>query len=58
MHRVWSLPLGERLRAMGPEWFLVLLDSWNKEEVALLAMIMWHACSVRKKVTRGGEAVG
>jgi hypothetical protein len=43
---------------MGPEWFLVLLDSWNKEEVALLAMIMWRAWSVRKKVTRGGEAVG
>jgi hypothetical protein len=57
MRRVWSLPPEERLRDMGPEWFLVLLDSWNKEEVALLAMIMWRAWSVRNKVTRGGEAL-
>jgi hypothetical protein len=47
----------ERLRDVGPKWFLVLLDSWRKEEVALLAMIMWRAWSVRDKVTKAGETL-
>jgi hypothetical protein len=57
MRRVWCLPPEERLRDEGPEWFLVLLDSWRKEEVALLAMIMWRAWTVRNKVTRAGEVL-
>jgi hypothetical protein len=57
MRRVWSLPPEEILRNEGPEWFLVLLDSWRKEEVALLAMVLWRAWPVRNKVTRAGEAL-
>jgi hypothetical protein len=35
----------------------VLLDFWRKEDVALLAMVMWRAWSVKNKVTRVGEAL-
>jgi hypothetical protein len=52
-----SLPPEVRLRDVGQEWFLVLLDSWRIDEVALLAMIMWRAWSVRNKVTRAGETL-
>jgi hypothetical protein len=57
MRKVWCLSPEERLRDVGPEWFLVLLDSWWNDEVALLAMIMWRAWSMRNKVTRAGEAL-
>jgi hypothetical protein len=57
MRQVWKLPPEERLGDMGPECFLVLLDSWDVEEVAALALIMWCAWSVRNKVTRAGEAL-
>jgi hypothetical protein len=57
MRQVWSLPPEERLRDEGPEWFPVLLDFWRKEDVALLAMVMWRAWSVKNKVTRVGEAL-
>jgi ribonuclease HI len=57
MRRVWRLPPEERLRDVGPEWFLVLLDSWRKEEVALLAMVLWRVWSVRNKITRAGEGL-
>jgi hypothetical protein len=57
MRRVWCLPPEERLHDEGPECFLVLLDSCRKEEVALLAMIMWRAWSVRNKVARAGEVL-
>jgi hypothetical protein len=57
MRRVWCLPPEGRLHDEGPEWFLVLLDSWRMEEVALLAMIMWRAWLVTNKVTRAGEVL-
>jgi hypothetical protein len=55
--QVWKLPPEERLGDTSPEWFLVLLDSWDVEEVAALALIMWRAWSVRNKVTIAGEAL-
>jgi hypothetical protein len=55
MRDVWELPAEERLLNVGPEWLLVLLESDKVERVANLAIILWHAWSVRNKITRAGE---
>jgi hypothetical protein len=39
MREIWVLPPEDRLHNVGPEWFLVLLDSYDMGEVAKLAMI-------------------
>jgi hypothetical protein len=57
MREVWALPTEERLHNVGPEWFLVLLDSCKEDVMANLATIMWRAWSVRNKVMRAREAL-
>jgi hypothetical protein len=57
MREVWELPDEDSLHNVGPEWFLVLLESEKVEKVANLAIILWHAWSVRNKVTRAGEVL-
>jgi hypothetical protein len=46
MREVWALPSEKRLRNVGPEWFLALLDSCKVEEITNLALILWRAWSI------------
>jgi hypothetical protein len=55
MREVWDLPPEEGQHFAGPEWFLVLLDTYRKEDVGRLATILWRAWSVSNEVTRAGE---
>jgi hypothetical protein len=57
MREVWCMPPEDRLRNVGPEWFLAVLDSVTTEEVAHLAMVLWRAWTVRNKITRAGEVL-
>jgi hypothetical protein len=55
MRERWCLPPEEKLRNVGPEWFLVLLDLYKPNVMASLDLVLWRAWSVRNKVTRAGE---